>query len=86
MRRPFITTVSNFAYLKKHANSEMVFDPSEVDFDRELFPTKDWSYSIYMRDSDELKEEIPPDMPQPRGFGMSMRIYVDSVHAGDMIT
>ena len=30
-----------FAYLKKHANSEMVFDPNEVDFDSELFPMKD---------------------------------------------
>ena len=36
-----------FAYLKSHANSEMVFDPSQVNFDKALFSNKDWSYSIY---------------------------------------
>ncbi len=30
-----------FAHLKKHANYEMVFNPSEVDFDRKLFLRKE---------------------------------------------
>ena len=33
-----------FAYLKIHTNSEMVFDPSRVEFDNNLFPKKDWGY------------------------------------------
>ena len=45
-----------FAYLKEHTNSEMVFDPSEVEFDRADFPRQDWSYSIYTTDDCELKE------------------------------
>ncbi len=57
-----------------------------VDFDREFFPKKDWSFLIYTRDGVELKEDISPDMPQPSGIRMFMRVYVDSDHAGDMIT
>ena len=35
-----------FAYLKKHLNSEMVFDPSEPDIDMNYFQRQYWSYSI----------------------------------------
>jgi hypothetical protein len=76
-----------FAYLKKHHNAEMVFDPSEVEFDRSDFPRKDWSYSIYTgTDGDVLKEELPPDMPMPKGRGFTIRCYVDADHAGDLLT
>lgn len=75
-----------FAYLKKHSNSEMVFDPSQVDFDRSQFPDKDWSQSIYSQDQAVLKETLPADMPKPRGVGFTMRTYVDSDHAGDKVT
>ncbi len=34
-----------FAYLKQHHNSEMVFDPTPVQFDRSLFERQDWSFS-----------------------------------------
>ena len=33
-----------FAYLKSHTNSEMVFDPSRVEFDKTPFPKKRWGY------------------------------------------
>ena len=45
-----------FAYLKSHANSEMVYDPSGVDFDRAQFLRKDWGCSIYTQDNSELVE------------------------------
>ena len=35
-----------FAYLKNHANSKMVFDPSRVEFYKDLVPKKDWGYAI----------------------------------------
>ena len=44
-----------FAYLKGHANSEMFFFPSEVEFDRSNFPRQDWSYSIHTADDCERK-------------------------------
>ncbi len=64
----------------------MVFNPSKADFDCELFLRKDWSFFIYTRDGIELKEEIPPYMPEPHEIGMSMRVYVDRNHAGNTIT
>ena len=75
-----------FAYLKKHSNTEMVFDPSLVEFDRSEFPAKDWSKSVYTQDGAELKEQVPPNMPKPRGAGFTMRVFVDSDHAGDAVT
>ena len=78
--------LSMFAYLKGHSNSEMVFDPSKVEFDRADFPRQDWSYSIYTADECEIKEELPPIMPKPRGNGMIIMVYVDIDHAGDTVT
>ena len=52
-----------FAYLKSHANSEMVYDPSGVELDRAQFLRKDWGYYIYTQDDSELVEELPPNMP-----------------------
>ena len=75
-----------FAYLKSHANSEMVFDPSWVDFDKAFFPKKYRSYSIYAQAVSDSQDELPPDMPTSRGKGMDMRVYVDSDHAGDTVT
>ena len=75
-----------FAYLKSNANSEMLYDPSSVEFDWAQFIRKDWGYSIYTQDNSELVEELPPNMPEPRGLGMTMRVYVDSNYAGDTVT
>ena len=75
-----------FAYLKSHTNSEMVFDPSRVDFDKTLLPKKDWGYSIYAHAASDSQEELWPNMPKPCGRGMDMRVYVDSDHAGDTVT
>ena len=72
-----------FAYLKIHYNSEMVFDPSETDIDRSLFERQDWSATVYGGD---LKEEMPSNVPQCRGQGVTMNAYVDSDHAGDTLT
>ena len=56
-----------FAYLRKHMNSEMVFDPSLPEMDMDAFPKKDWNYSIYSTPGEELKEELPPIMPELLG-------------------
>ena len=74
-----------FAYLKSHANSEMVFDPSRVEFDKALFQKKDWDYYIYAQAASDSQEELLPDMPKPRGKGMDMRVYLDSDHSGDTV-
>ena len=73
-----------FAYLKAHSNTELVFDPTPVDFDRNLFERQDWSYSPYGYEG--LSETLPEGMPIPHGPSMTIRVYVDSDHAGDLIT
>ncbi len=60
----------------------MVFNPTHVDFDQSLFQMQDWSFSPY--GYAELEEEMPPGMPTPHG--PTMTVYVDSNHAGDLVT
>ena len=72
-----------FAYLKAHHNAEMVFDPSTTEIDYSLFERKDWSTSEMDL---ETKEELPSNVPEPRGIGFTMRAYVDADHATDSMT
>ena len=43
-----------FAYLKKHMNTEMVFDPRDTEIDMNSFQRQDWSYSIYSLSAEYL--------------------------------
>ena len=52
-----------FAYLKKHHNTEMVYDPSNPTVDLANFEVKDWTCSEFGHL--QGKEELPPNMPQP---------------------
>ena len=71
-----------FAFLKMQHNGVMVFDPTEPDIDESCFVREDWSAAAY----GECKEELPPNMTEARGVGMTMRAFVDSDHAGDITT
>jgi hypothetical protein len=75
-----------FAHLKGKHNTEMIFDPSAPEIEEHLFPKEDWASSVYATSDCELKEVVPPNMPNPRGRGFTMRVYVDSDHAGDTVT
>ena len=72
-----------FAYLKKHHNTEMVYDPSQPEIDNAAFDRKDWTSSKF----GHLQgiEELPPKMPEPRGIGLTMVAKVDADHAADTI-
>jgi hypothetical protein len=72
-----------FGYLDKHHSAEMVFDPKDPVIDMSLFNRKDWSTS---ESGLTLDEEMPYNMPEARGFGFTMRAYVDADHATDSIT
>ena len=76
--------LQTFAYLKKYHNTEMVFDPSDLVVDESNFERKDWTSSEFGHV--EGKEELPPNMPEPRGLGFVMRGKVDADHAGDTVT
>jgi hypothetical protein len=57
-----------FGYLKKHHNTEIVFDPTLPVIDYRLFERKDWTANEFGHVC-ETKEELPPNLPQPRGAG-----------------
>jgi hypothetical protein len=73
-----------FAYLMAHHNTEMVFNPTPVDFDQSLFQRQNWSFSPYGYAG--LEEEMPPGMPTPHGPAKTMRVYIDRNHAGELVT
>ena len=59
----------------------MVFDPTYTTPDMSMFHEHDWCYFYGY-----VKEEIPPNAPEPRGKEFDMRIFVDSDHSGDKLT
>ena len=73
-----------FAYLTAHSNAEMVFYPTPILPDKSLFEREDWSYSPYGYES--LKEELPSTMPESHGQSITMSVFVDADHAGDLVT
>ena len=73
-----------FSYLKKHHNAEMVFDPTPLESYRSQFKPQDWTYSSHFKE--DLKEELPPNMPKPHGPVFNMCVYVDADHASDPAT
>ena len=50
-----------FAYLKKHHNTDMVFDPSVPNFDADKFQRQNWSQTVYGDDPPDQ----PPNTPNP---------------------
>ena len=73
---------SIFAYLAKHENSRIVFDDRPIECREEDFKTVDWS-SQY---AEVPMEELPPNMPEPRGRSLRHTIFVDADHAGNVVT
>ena len=73
-----------FRYLKKYHNSELVFDPSDPTINEQDFEKKDWTSSEFGHV--EGREELPPNMPEPRGMGFTIVAKVDVDHASDTVT
>jgi hypothetical protein len=71
-----------FAFLKAKHNASMVFDPTELDIDESKFVKEDWTAAAY----GECHEDLPPNAPKPRGVAFTIRAFVDSDHAGDVVT
>ena len=64
-----------FAYLKKYHNSEMAFDPIDPTVDEASFELRDGMSSEFGHL--QGKEELPPNMPEPRGMGFVVRAKVE---------
>jgi len=73
-----------FTYLRKFHNTEIVYDPSDPCIETGNFERKDWTSSEFGHISGE--EELPPNMPEPRGLGFIMSAKVDADHAADTVS
>eukprot|EP00804_Cyclotella_cryptica_P003833 CCRYP_018938-RA/>CCRYP_018938-RA protein AED:0.33 eAED:0.33 QI:0/0/0/1/0/0/2/0/299 len=69
------------SYLKSKSNSGLIFDPMEPDVGGSNFMECDWS-NFYPGAS----EALLPDAPKPLGKGVTLRMFVDSDHAGDKVS
>ena len=73
-----------FAHLDKYHNTELVYDPSDPVIDEDKYEAKDWASSEFGHLDN--KEEVPPNMPEPRGNGFIISAKVDADHASDTVT
>jgi hypothetical protein len=72
------------AHLKQYHNTEIVYDPSDPVIDEAKFDAKDWASTDFGH-LDGV-EELPPNMPEPRGQGFVIRATVDADPASDSVT
>ena len=71
-----------FTYLRKHPTMSLVFHLSRIHLRQDRFQSNDWR-DFYGDD----KEELLADMPEPLGDNaIQMTAFVDSDHAGNLIT
>jgi hypothetical protein len=71
-----------FAYLKNKQNARLIYDPTYPRINRSQFKS-DQSWATFYGD---VKGAIPPNAPVPRGRSVILRLFVDSDHAGNMVT
>jgi Reverse transcriptase (RNA-dependent DNA polymerase) len=72
-----------FAYLKNHPDlGRLAFDSHAPSIDESFFhPSADWT-DFY----GDVTEELPPNMPEPRGHPVIISAFVDANHAGNVVT
>ena len=73
-----------FVCLRKYHNAELVFDPSDHTINEQDFERRDWASSELGHVED--KEDLPPNMPEPRGLGFTIVAKVDADHVSDTVT
>ena len=72
-----------FAYLKNHPNRGWIaYDPKALMINEEVFNNSvDWT-DFYV----EVEEELPANMPKPRGNLVTISAFIDANHARNKIT
>lgn len=68
-----------FAFLHHHPRCRLVFDDSYVNI--QDGPDRDW-HDFYP----DAEEQVPDNVPEPLGNSVEMIAFVDSDHAGDLVT
>jgi hypothetical protein len=72
-----------FAYLKKHPDmGKLAYDSKQPEIDESIFHNNvEWK-EFY----GDVEEELPPNMPEPRGHPVTISVSVDANHAGNIVT
>ena len=70
-----------FGYLKHHMKRQIIFNTEEPEFDKIDSIKQNWS-ELYP----DAQEELPPDMPIPKGKSLKITTYFDADHAHDLET
>jgi hypothetical protein len=70
-----------FGYLKNHSKLGILIDIHE-----RLIPKSERTIVNWQEQYPGAREELPPDMPTPRGKGVKITAYVDADHAHDQVT
>ena len=70
-----------FGYLETHSKRRLFFDPRHPDIDERAFSSYEW-YDFYH----DAKEQVPNNMPPPRGHFVSTHCFVDADHASNTVT
>ena len=73
-----------FAFLKKNPKLTLYFDPSLPRLDSNMFTGS--SPDEFREQYRDAKEELPADMPRPRGRLVVITAFVDASHASDKKT
>jgi hypothetical protein len=77
----FEAVLAIFAYLRKHKDQVMFFNPAYMDARESDFIQTQWA-DIY----GDIKEEIPINFPVPLGKPVRITVYVDADHTGNVVT
>jgi hypothetical protein len=69
--------------MKKHPDmGRLAYDSKRPDIDETVFyHNADWK-DFY----GDVEEELPPNMPKPRGHSVTISAFVDANHAGNVVT
>ena len=75
-----------FKYLDIHSNNVIAFDPAYLDIPNPTdYPHEKRIHEMKVLYPDS-EEVVPPNAPEPRGLPVQINCFVDSDHAGDLIT
>ncbi len=69
-------------YLKKFPKGRIIIDANLRDWSKYPMTNQDSWQGLYP----DATEELPPNMPSPKGIGVKITCYVDADHAHDQLT
>ena len=70
-----------FSYLSNFQDTFIVFERDQYDHSKHVYVDHEWKY-VY----GEVKEEVPKDCPEPRGYPVVTTSYCDDNLMHDMVT